>query len=290
MLLLLFSSAIFAEIAEPRKQELRELRLLPYKEFYGRIYSFTAEERAFLIAEQRKFIQDQENDVLMPVPPDEAALATLWRLGDDYGLEKYTERFKQRFPSSLSEALGAALAVSANPRVIEILAPELFRDEPAFSPTRRSSDVLLNEGSLSGECARIIWVILSESPEFSGEVTNWARRVDDLRQTNWGPLKELREVLLEWWPENEQFFKERNYKAVQPGRDVFSQETKVAKPLDLPAPPDGISALGNSPNVSASPMAVPADVSNNGRLFLITSFALFSALLGGIWFYWKRRA
>src|SRR3989442_1768339 len=96
-------------------------------------------------------------------------------------------------------------------RVIELLASELYRKEPAIGPVQPSEDVWYKAGTLSGESARIIWLILSESPEFSADVINWGRRVD-LRENNWS-LKELRDSLREWWPQNERFFKERNYKA-----------------------------------------------------------------------------
>jgi hypothetical protein len=108
---------------------------------------------------------------------------------------------------------------------------------------------------------------------FRDDVLQWAKR------TNVYALPELRGIVRDWWRENERFFKEKNYKAVKPGRDLpktaslngVPEEGGAATPASTPVP-------APVPVMSGSP-EVPAKHRNSRWMWIATT--AFAVLLGG---------
>ena len=127
----------------------------------------------------------------------------LFDLGDETTIINYAERY-----NAGDTSVAGSFPYCQNPRVIELIAPVMFHDEgwvtqgPHLAP--------------SFSTAQLILQILATTPDFNSEVINWARRLPGQIKT----FLDVRDVMREWWRANERFFKERNYKAVQPGRDI----------------------------------------------------------------------
>lgn len=200
-------------------------------------------------------------------------------LGDEAALQQLVREFLE------NDATGpGVLGTMQNPRIIELVAPSFFGEEP----WRYGGDVFLIPRSY--RAAELTVELLASSPAFNAEVINWARGIKGLTTT------ELRALIRPWWKENEKFFREKNYKAVQPGperpRDPLaylksgveappsssSPTATPALPIFTPTP------LASAPVASATETSVPSA----GLLWTIAVAAV--ALLAGLLFFWKRRA
>ena len=148
--------------------------------------------------------------------------------------------------------LDPGLGTSGSPIAIQYLAPYAFSQEPY---SQSGTDVITVP--LSFMVTHVIFEILSDSSAFTGEVTNWARRVK-------APDPERRRAEFQrWWEENKIYFEQEDYKAVKPGRPIPSvfevadenrrkvglpplEETRPKQPAPTPPP--------------AMPQPVPAPV------------------------------
>ena len=163
-----------------------------------------------------------------------------------------------------------------NPHIIDLVAPEFFRDEPMQIS---GGDVLLMPPSF--RAAELAVELLANSPAFNGEVINWAR---SLRGLTWS---ERRALVRPWWKENEKFFREKNYKAVQPGPPPPRDPYAIDRPK-VPAPAATVAAPASMP-VSTTPIATASDTSTPSSAFLWTGAGVSVALLVGLAIFWKRR-
>ena len=144
---------------------------------------------------------------------------------------------------------------------------------------------------VSFETAEIVLEILSTTPGFNSEVYDWSRRI---RRIFTGPyLMENREIMKEWWKANEQFFREQNYAAVQPGREPqnpFAETTAT----QAPAPTSNLAATPALPNSTPPPVGptaiAAADSPTPTAATLWTCAAAAIALLVSLVVFWKRRA
>lgn len=162
-------------------------------------------------------------------------------LGDEEAIQQLVAEFIENDGAS-----PGVLGDTRNPRIIEMVAPEFFRNEPM---RLYGGDVVLMPRSF--RAAELAVEILGNSPAFNAEVINWARRVGRLKWSD------QRELVRPWWKANEQFFREKNYQAVQPGpeppeRPAAPPEAPVAAPSVAPAtPPTPITAAAETPAVPA---------------------------------------
>ncbi len=86
----------------------------------------------------------------------------------------------------------------------------MFRDEEL---TNLIDGDILNY-PISYGVAGLIIENLKHSTIYSDDVLQWAKR------TSPHAFPELRAVMRDWWQENKQFLKKKNYQAVRPGREV----------------------------------------------------------------------
>lgn len=199
------------------------------------------------------------------------------RLMFDLGDEETVKRFAEAYLRD-SDFYGATgFPTCQNPRVIELIAPAIFREEnwvakgPYLAPSVSTAQLMVE--------------MLGRTPGFQGEVIDWARKLPSQSTT----LTDLREVVREWWRANEQFFKEGNYQAVKPGRELAKEEPKVEQP---PGPPAALASTSSQQPArpSASPAVVPvAESSPSSPGLLWTAAAAAVALLVGLLVFWKRR-
>lgn len=108
------------------------------------------------------------------------------------------------------------LISSGSPVAIEVLIPFLFKEEPLVN--KMSSDVQIT--SISHYVAEaIVPEITMRSRAFDPKVVEWAKLI----RTGFKPgdadgrLRWCRDVMRQWWRENEQLFRTKNYKAIRPG-------------------------------------------------------------------------
>ena len=205
----------------------------------------------------------------------------LFYLGDIKERKKEIERFREiRWFSPELVELG-------EPWVIEELAPELYREEPFANFIE--GDIL--NYPLSYGVAGLVIANLQNATIYPDSVLQWAKR------TSPHALPQLRTAMRDWWRENAQFFKERNYKAVKPGREVALVENKPAahpagvkraapESRSLPPYANGVP----SPNVSAAPTeeATHEFTSTSSEWTFAAIAAGCLVLLGALIFFWKR--
>ncbi len=199
------------------------------------------------------------------------AMATL---GDEESIKQLVSEFIGNDGAS-----PGLLAPMQNPRIIEMVAPEFFRDEPM---RLTGGDVVIVPRSF--RAAELAVEILANSPAFNSDVINWARTV---RGLSWS---EKRELVRPWWKANEQVFREKNYKAAQPGpeppRDPFATEhpeapQEAAMPAQSRATPTPVRPV---PAVAVTESPTPS------AAFLWTGAVAAIALLVSLVVFWKRRA
>ncbi len=110
---------------------------------------------------------------------------------------------------------GQELYKAALPEVIPMVAPRIFVDEPyVFTSFGDNGGTIPKSYGYAG----LIRSTLEKSPVFGDEVRNWAKL--HWRVTS----QQLLPVMRQWWKENEPFFKEKNYRAVKPGIDIYTAE------------------------------------------------------------------
>lgn len=205
--------------------------------------------------------------------PDGVALHILLLLGDAEEQRKAVEEFY------VARSGVPGLYELGEPWAIEAVAAELFREEKF---TTGGSDLV--RVPISFATADLIVRNLQNSDIYSDKVLAWSKR---LNPDDWiGPLP----IIRDWWRENERFFKEKNYKAVQPGRDP-----KPATDMGSTEPPPGASANTTEP-VRPTPMAQTlssqerlVESSGPSSALLLTGAGVTIVLLMGLVVFWKRR-
>lgn len=194
----------------------------------------------------------------------------MFDLGDEATVKKYAEAYLKD-----SNFSGAGLFPTCqNPHVIELIAPAIFREEGWVTKGPYTAQ--------SFSASKLILEMLGQTPGFDSDVINWARRV----RTQIRTLYDVRDVMRDWWRENEKFFKERNYQAVRPGRDikpVAEAELAAEVPTAPATTPEPVSP--KSMPVASTPGESPTPSSG----FLWTCAAGAIALLVSLVVFWKRR-
>ena len=246
------------------------LHSAPYDDLILQLRSMSAEEKA-----------DVLNTIKMNVSGNwtNARPDVLLYLGDSEQRKQMISQFRQKrwfYPE---------LVKLGEPWVIEALAPEMFREETLTNLVQ--GDVF--NYPLSYGVAGLIVANLQNATIYSDDVLQWAKR------TSPHALPQLRATMRDWWRDNERFFKEKNYQAVRPGRNVPREESKGAatpvQPEPLASPPRaGETPLLPAPSRAAPPVAVAPNVesSSPSTALLITAATAAVALFVGVLFFWKR--
>ena len=163
-----------------------------------------------------------------------------------------------------------------NPAVIPALVPTMNDDRlidlkgQGFTPPFAATETIV--------------LILQNAPQFSPEVRAWARNAMAM-----GDFYQSRAIMQEWWQQNEQHFKDRDYLAVRPGRTALVEpaNSKGEPPLVAPAPEPLLSTIAP---LAAAPVASAAETSTPSIATLWTCAAAVIALLVSLVVFWKRRA
>ncbi len=231
------------------------------------VEGMSLDEKQKLIAEMRVAAQNESSSNHMIT----AAMATL---GDEPSLQRLVREFLEDDAQS-----PYLLGPMRNPRIIEMVAPEFFREEPM---RMEIGDIIVVPRSY--RAAELAAELLADSPAFNGEVINWGRTVRALTFT------ERRDLIRPWWKENENFFREKAYKAVQPGPAPPRDPFEVGDP-DVPAERAPSAAAVELP-VAVAAVPVPpqakSPASSDGLLWAAAAATL--ALLAVRFFFWRRRA
>ena len=225
----------------------------------------------------------------------------LLRLGD---LETVTETvatvMQAEVESSAFEYAFSHLLDAGRPETVAMLAPRVFVDEPYVNaPADDSGSGYRKAYRFAAGILRIIEI----SPAFSDSVRHWAR--DNQLANGQSMLPMVRT----WWKENEQFFKNGDYRTVRPGADIRTSEIAATKDEQarIKAFVDNLRAQGkdpndpaNSVNVKLPPVARPTAEPNvlpsarvqtaglPGRTWLWVVILIASVVIAGL--VWKRRS
>jgi len=156
------------------------------------------------------------------------------------------------------------------PWVIEELAPDMFLNE------NNTEDVWASITRLhpSYAATSLIMENLHNSTIYRDEVLQWAKRI------NIYDVRPLRPVMRDWWLANERFFKEKNYKAVQPGRDLAIQQTNASPPPMQPTP---VADSHPSPKSSQTPPPPQNQSAEPSSILAVLITTLCAAFLVTLW-------
>lgn len=130
---------------------------------------------------------------------------------------------------------------AARPETLEMLAPVILVDEP-FVVAPMQGDV----GSpppKSFSIANMLLRIVATSPAFGDEVRTWA---DDNSKVSY---QKTLSMIRQWWRDNEQLLREKDYGKVRPGTDLRTSELAGANVIQMrkQAYRDELIAKGKSP-------------------------------------------
>ena len=211
----------------------------------------------------------------------EGSLPTLYFLGDTAARDQLVKNFYRDGDMGRPTEHYHTFRAAGDPELIPMLAPALLRPE---SYQRFGTDAFTYP--LSFHAAHTMIAIVANSSAFNSDVINWARRFGEAT-----PLDELRGIMREWWHANEALFREMNYKAIQPGRELKA-EPQPDLPMEARAAPDASPAprISAPATVASAPAASAAEPSAPSTALLVTVAAAATALLAGLLFFWKRRA
>jgi hypothetical protein len=229
---------------------------------------FTDEEKRFMLADHRT----------APAERGGINYDLLVRLGDEEMTAKYVKRWNE---GSSSDA--EALAMTGNAELIPRIVPPLFADEK-FEWVA-NFDVLHRPHSF--DTPWLMLRILRGSPKFPPEVIQWADRL--LQGEGDREFVQLREIMREWWQANEPVFKQRNYQAVKPGREVVKEPKETEQQSSPPEALGGESAIPphRRPPLSGVVSRVESSSQSNAVLWAAAAAAL--ALFAALLLVWKWR-
>ena len=201
--------------------------------------------------------------------PDGWFIRVLMSIDDDWARDVFASQFRER-----PDQGWLLWATFRDPKLIAWVGDMLLLN-----------DVITQEDYEAGYAGRQSWTAtalldtLGNSPAFSADVINWARRLNDSRS------RQTLDIMREWWKANEAPLKANDFKAVQPGRSLPIEETRE------PAIAPTLIANPASPKVVELPVTkLPSPpASTSSSMFLWTGAVLTIALLITLLVFWKRR-
>lgn len=264
----------FALLASLLKAQDAQQRAI---DFVGASYSERIKLRdGFSETERQEVIKEIKRKLALPEYHKEPLVRGLAFLGDEEALQELARDFIAR-----DSAGPDGLAQMQSPRLIELVAPEFYREELEIMG---GGDVVILPPSF--RAAKLAVKTVAATPAFNAETRQWAEGLRGLTGT------EIRVLVRPWWRANEQFFREKNYTAVRPGpprpRDPYAtqQPAVLVPPPAAPATPPA----GATPS-SLAPPAVekPSPLSRTPWLGYVVAGALALLLAAALYLSTRRR-
>jgi hypothetical protein len=215
---LLLCESLIAQESTERKaldKRLRSFWDIGGRQLAAQSWKWPQEERAMLAKEFRFRWEGGK----WGKPEGDQPYYILLLLGDREATRHEVQQMvKDKFPS---------LGASGSPIVIEYLMSHVFKLE-AYSEIW-TDDVV--SAPFSFIATYVVFEILAESPAFTDEVRNWAKRAKVSAPSN------TRAELRRWWNENKFHFAKDDYKAVKAGLPIpsaFEEEKERRRGADSP--------------------------------------------------------
>jgi hypothetical protein len=217
----------------------------------------------------------------------------LVRLGDKDATKQVVDAFRA---SLHTEAHGWPLKQfldsHAHPVTIPFIAEDFSRDDGdtfAFA----GSDFVYTVGPVSMMMSRLAFSIILSNDVFSPETKAWAKynreRIDSF------PPKTIRELMQQWWRENEAHFRAGNYQAVRPGQRLPPYSGPRAQTIGI----DRLAAASQAQPTLPTPIRQAATAAPEtppienaipfSKVWWVVAF-IVCASLAGLLFLSKRRA
>ena len=192
------------------------------------------------------------------------------------GDEEEIERVMQNYPD-------VTMRTFRQPRLIEFMAPTMFLEEPARY--LRQGDIAYAAPN-STAAALDILKIVSLSWELPDQVRSWAEEQHNLARERLDMYDSARGIMRQWWKENEQVVRKREWAAVKPGQRLeLPEETNVTPPkLSLsPKPVENVSKPPQeAPQKERRSTAATASESSPQWLWFASGAAAILAVVLGI--------
>lgn len=191
---------------EPADMEITLQKLL--KDVTADLSSLNQQERLVIILKLKAVLSRSKDPI-----EAKSARILLVNLGDRETIDDLIAKYKKHNPARPTYVL-AILRRCRQSALIPLLAEDLSLEEKAQLEST-GDDILDYRRSI--QSAGIIRAILAYSPDFCPEVKGWAVAFG-YRIT--GGEEEFRAIIRQWWKENEEHFKKKDYAAVRPPKNV----------------------------------------------------------------------
>ena len=237
------------------------------------VRNLTLAQREQLRVYSRSKIEDMKRSGMEDAAhiADSESMLHLALLGDDWAREQVVKSFWNQ-----SRGYASELHYLKDPKVIAMTGDGLFMEEEWY----QRGDVRYKPTQET--IAEVVIDTLGNSPEFTADVINWARRVDQ-----WAVEDGSRElkIVRDWYRANEVKLKAGDFKAVQPG----------AEPPDRKASAPAGGAPSSRPPGSkpaTAPASFPGNVQSpesSGNVYAWIAALLLTICGGLVWLLKRKR-
>ena len=248
------SSVVWSQDETPRERlELNELyEKAPH---YG---DWAAALKSLPPAQKTRYVKFLREEMKRNPISYDSYLKDLMFLGDTAARDELVQNYYRDGAVGRGFNKFHAFRAAGDPELITMLAPALLLPEPF---QRFGTDAF--SYPLSFDAASTIVAVAGNSPAFNSDVINWARSFDAGETP---PDEQLRGIVREWWHANEQFFRDKIFAAVRPGRlPALPPAAEERVPADTALEPKP-----SLPHTNPQIAEMPQESSNNRLAYLIT--------------------
>ena len=216
----------------------------------------------------------------------------LVRLGDADATMQVVEASLPSMVKNDWLALQSHVVNYAHPTVIPSIAKIFFLNDGDTMTYQGGSDNVFYIGPRSVEMCRLALSVILRKDAFSHETRVWAK--NNLELVDHNPPRRTREMMQQWWRDNEAHFQARDYQAVRPGQILSYPRGVLVEDIPLSSPPLQTTATPALPISTPQPVAalpIPTFVESSAS-FVKACWVVVGivALTGIALLVWKRRA
>jgi hypothetical protein len=212
----------------------------------------------------------------------------LIRIGEEQTMKQIVETTRSRWLTGKGWAFQEVLAQTAQPAVIPLIADDFFRNDGNGIVSVEDGDIVGKKRPFSIEMCRVAFSVLGASEAFAPETREWAN--ESLQRADYVSPPLTRRVVQQWWRENEDRFRVRDYQAVTAGQSLSVPPKTPGDAESSPPTPNATPAVKSAPEPTAPvPVVTASNRSTPSSAFLLTGAGVSSALLVFLLVFWKRR-
>lgn len=256
------------------------------------LHVVTPEIREEVIEQLRQYAQGFDPRLKDKVTPETDARIALIRLHDQEFVDQFIRGINSWAAGGKGEA-GPAwinyLHQTRDPSFIPYFSQDFMREDGIEVVEHQDGDISWSDWPPSIDVAVNVLKLTVACREFAQPTREWAKTCGDKWYVERVGVAQFRQVMRDWWKENEQFFQTQNYQAVTPGRSLPLPAQVVAESTEAPTVNETSGTVQPAPTGS-TPIAAASEVSTPSAAYLWTGAVAAIALLVSLAVFWKRRA